>query len=82
MNSSKVSQVLVLIVASLGNGALAQNGIGFDSFGIKRLAYETGPGSLFAPHEDIFVVDSLKAKPRHLVGGIAAVWSPDGQTMA
>jgi len=82
MNAPRVSPLLVLIVAGLGIAALAQNGTGFESFGIKRIAYETGPGSWFTPHEDIFVLDSLKSKPRHLVTGTNAVWSPDGEKIA
>jgi Tol biopolymer transport system component len=81
MIASRVSQLLVLM-AGLGNVTFAQNGNGFDAFGIKKIAYETGPGSWAAPHEDIFVLDSLQSKPRHLATGTAAVWSPDGQKIA
>jgi Tol biopolymer transport system component len=82
MNVPRVSEIIVLIVTGLGNVAFAQNGNGFDAFGINKIAYETGPGSWAAPHEDIFVLDSVQSKPRHLVSGIAAVWSPDGQKIA
>jgi len=82
MDRAKVLSIIVLVVTVCGNAALAQNGTGFEAFGIKKLAYQTGPGSWFAPHEDIFVLDSLKSKPRHLVTGTSAIWSPDGQRIA
>jgi Tol biopolymer transport system component len=82
MHGLNVFSVTVLLVATMSDIALAQNGKGFDAFGVKKLAYETGPGNWSAPHEDIFVLDSLNSKPRHLASGISAVWSPDGQKIA
>jgi hypothetical protein len=82
MNAPRAFLVVALVLTVLGNVAFAQNGNGFDAFGIKKLAYENGPGSWFAPHEDIFVLDSLKSKPRHLVTGTDPVWSPDGEKIA
>jgi len=82
MDTARVFSIIALVVTICGDAAFAQNGTGFETFGIKKLAYETGPGSWFAPHEDIFVLDSLKSKPRHLVSGVGAVWSPDGQKVA
>ena len=75
------SSLILILMGALGTAA-GQTGEGFGSFGIKRLAFEVGPGSIFAPHEDIFVLDSPKSKPRRLVTGTSAVWSPDGQRIA
>ena len=76
-----LSTLTVLLAAMLGTG-VCQNSDSFGSFGIKRFAFETGPGSFSSPHEDIFVLDSLKSKPRRLATGTNAVWSPDGQRLA
>jgi len=73
---------VVFLIGSAVTSLSAQNGKALAAFGIERLAYETGPGSIFAPHEDIFVLDSSDSKPRRLATGIAAVWSPDGRKIA
>ena len=72
----------LVLIGVLNTLASSQSDTGFEAFGIKKLAFETGPGSFFEPHEDIFVLDSLKSKPRRLATGISAVWSPDGQRIA
>jgi Tol biopolymer transport system component len=62
--------------------AMSQTSSGFGSFEIRKLAFETGPGSFASPHEDIFILDSLKSKPKRLATGTNAIWSPDGQRIA
>lgn len=76
-------RVLLLAAVAVGAGnAVGKDSADLASFGIKKLAFETGPGSWYSPHEDIFVLDSLKSKPRHLANGLAATWSPDGERLA
>ena len=62
--------------------AAGQSGAKLSSFGIEKLAFEVGPGSFAAPHEDIFILDSAMSKPKRLATGTNAVWSPDGQEIA
>jgi dipeptidyl aminopeptidase/acylaminoacyl peptidase len=69
-------------IGALPQTSFAQSDDSFGAFGIKRLAYVTGPGSFFSPHEDLWIVDTPKSKPRRLAEGIVAVWSPDGQKIA
>jgi len=80
-SQTAILTLFVLTIGVLVKSVPAQDAA-FETFGIKKLAFESGPGSFFAPHEDIFVLDSLKAKPRHLAIGTAAVWSPDGKRIA
>jgi Tol biopolymer transport system component len=82
MRQLRLTSSLILILIGTIAIAAGQTGEWFGSFGIKRLAFEVGPGSFFAPHEDIFVLDSLTSKPRRLVTGTGAVWSPDGKKIA
>jgi Tol biopolymer transport system component len=72
------SFILIFMGVLLGNAA-CQTDAGFGSFGIKEFAFEVGPGSIFSPHEDIFVLDSPKSKPRRLTTGTNALFSPDGR---
>ena len=70
------------LVSLFAKTSFAQSDGGFSAFGIKKFAFVTGPGSFFSPHEDIWILDSVKSKPRRLAEGIAAVWSPDGKRLA
>ena len=83
MNRGLVLALFVLaLVAALPKTSFCQSNDGFGAFGIKKFAFVTGPGSFFAPHEDIWILDTLKSKPRRLAEGVTAVWSPDGQMIA
>jgi Tol biopolymer transport system component len=77
-----VAFFISVLTSLLLTPAVSQNSSGFEAFGIRKVAFETGPGSFFKPREDIFVLDSLTSKPRRLATGIGAVWSPDGQKIA
>src|SRR5215467_6856724 len=84
MRGMKRQVFLVLtfaVVVVLSNLANSKDQTDLATFGIKKLAFETGPRSWSSPHEDIFVLDSLKTKPRHVANGVAAIWSPDGQKL-
>ena len=78
--------ITLFVILGLGHafaGSLfAQSDAGLGAFGIKKLAFVTGPGSFFSPHEDIWILDTLKSKPRRLAEGATAVWSPDGRKIA
>jgi Tol biopolymer transport system component len=73
---------ILALTSAFGKTSFAQGDAGFSAFGIRKFAFVTGPGSFVSPHEDIWILDSLKSKPRRLAEGIAAIWSPDGQRIA
>lgn len=82
MKPLRLLPFLVMLGLPFLETAACQTSAGFGSFEIRKFIFEVGPGSFSAPHEDIFILDSLKAKPRRLMTGTGAVWSPDGQKIA
>lgn len=77
-----LSVFIVILTGVLLKTSVCQTKAGFGSFGIRELAFEVGPGSFSSAHEDIFILDSPKAKPRRLATGTSVVWSPDGEKIA
>src|SRR5581483_11723323 len=82
MKQLQLLSFLLMLVSLFLETAVCQTSAGFGSFEIRKLIFEVGPGSFSAPHEDIFILDSPKAKPRRLITAGNSVSSPDGRKIA